>query len=53
MVELALARVELGIGRAGKQSCCCESTAHLGIELNWPRSQLLKNLPTNLGAGST
>jgi hypothetical protein len=33
VVELALARVELGIGRAGKQSCCCESTAHLGMEL--------------------
>lgn len=33
MVELALARVELGIGRAGKQSCCCESTTHLEIEL--------------------
>jgi hypothetical protein len=34
VVELALARVELGIGRAGKQSCCCcESTTHLGVEL--------------------
>jgi hypothetical protein len=33
VVELALARIELGIGRAGNQSCCCESTAHLEFQL--------------------
>lgn len=32
MVELAQARVELSSGCAGKQSCCCESAAHLGID---------------------